>query len=301
MNDRRSSRGLKAADLRRGPARWALMAPLALFMGAFFVIPVALMAVFSFRPSLRGGPSNWDWRPTLEHYRNVLGSDSFLPLLGRSVLTAMLVASLVTVLAYPVAYFLAFRAGKRAGALLTILIIPFWISYLLRIISWKVLLGPTGAINSFFSWMGLVDEPVTILLYSRTAVVITLIYVWLPFVSLPIYATLLRLDRRLLEAASNLGAPPATAFRRVTLPLSLPGVAAAFLMVFIPTVGEYVAPLLVGGSQGALYGNIVEIFFGDGINWPLGSALAMVMATGVLILFFVLSRTPPVRRFISEL
>jgi spermidine/putrescine transport system permease protein len=142
---------------------------------------------------------------------------------------------------------------------------------------------------------------VTILLYSRTAVVITLVYVWLPFVALPIYATMLRIDRRLLEAASNLGAPPATAFRRVTLPLSLPGVAAAFLMVFIPTVGEYVAPLLVGGSQGALYGNIIEIFFGDGINWPLGSALAMVMAVGILALLFVLTRTRPVRRLLDDL
>lgn len=290
-----------AADLRRGPARWALVLPLVIFLGVFFLVPVALMGVFSFRPSLRGGVANWDWDPVLDHYRTIAASESFLPLLGKSVLIALLVGVVATTLAYPVAYFLAFRAGRKAGLLLTILIIPFWVSYLLRIISWKVLLGPTGAINSFLAWLGLIDQPVTILLYSRTAVVITLVYVWLPFVALPIYATMLRIDRRLLEAASNLGAPPATAFRRVTLPLSLPGVAAAFLMVFIPTVGEYVAPLLVGGSQGALYGNIIEIFFGDGINWPLGSALAMVMAIGILALLFVLTRTRPVRRLLDDL
>ena len=292
---------MRAANLRRGPARWALVLPLVIFLAAFFLIPVALMGVFSFRPSLRGGAATWDWEPVLDHYRTIAASESFLALLGKSVLIAVLVGVVATTLAYPVAYFLAFRAGRKAGLLLTILIIPFWVSYLLRIISWKVLLGPTGAINSFLVWLGLVGEPVTILLYSRTAVVITLVYVWLPFVALPIYATMLRIDRRLLEAASNLGAPPAAAFRRVTLPLSLPGVAAAFLMVFIPTVGEYVAPLLVGGSQGALYGNIIEIFFGDGINWPLGSALAMVMAVGILALLFVLTRTRPVRRLLDDL
>jgi spermidine/putrescine transport system permease protein len=177
-----------------------------------------------------------------------------------------------------------------------LLILPFWTSYLLRIISWKVILGSNGVINSLLTYLGLVDQPVPLLIYSRLAVVVTLIYVWLPFVALPIYAALQRIDASLLEAATILGAPRWLAFLRVTFPLSLPGVIAGFFMVFIPTVGEFVTPLLVGGSRGALYGNLIEIFFGDGINWPLGAAMAFIMLLGVFALAGVVARLVDLRR-----
>ncbi len=286
----------------RGPhrrARWGLITPPALFLGLFLLLPVGLMTIMSFRPDLRGGAFHWDWTPTLGHYRTVLGGDGYVPLLWTSVRVAMLVGMVAVVLAYPLAYFLALRAGRRASLLLTLLILPFWTSYLLRMIAWKIILGSNGAVNGLLRYLGLVDQPLSLLLYSRSAVVVTLVYVWLPFAALPIYAALLRMDRSLLEAAANLGARPAEAFLRVTLPLSLPGVLAGFLMVFIPTVGEYVAPLLVGGSQGSLYGNIVEIFFGDGINWPLGSAMALVMLGGVLAIFLLLARTLRIRRLVE--
>ncbi len=273
-----------------GPSVW---------LAIFFVAPLILMAIFSLRPDMRGALFSLDWTPTLKHYETIVEGEVYLPLLLVSVRVAFSVAFFATLLAYPLAYFLVFRTGLRAPLLLTLLILPFWTSYLLRIIAWKIILGTGGVINSLLMFLGLVDAPVPILLYSRLAVVITLVYVWLPFVALPIYAALQRIDRSLLEAATILGAPPWFSFLRVTLPLSMPGVIAGFVMVFIPTVGEFVTPILVGGSRGALYGNIVELFFGDGINWPLGSAMALIMLIGVLVLFAVAVRLVDVRRFIG--
>lgn len=265
----------------------------------FFVVPLILMAVYSLRPDMRGGLFKFGWSPTLDHYRTIFESQDYVRLLGVSVQVALVVALAGTVLAYPIAYFLAFRVQRRAPIFLTLLILPFWTSYLLRIIAWKIILGSNGLINSLLLHTGLIHEPISLLLYSREAVVITLVYVWLPFIALPIYAALQRIDRSLLEAAAINGAPPWLAFLRVTLPLSLPGVIASFLMVFIPTVGEYVTPLLVGGSGGSLYGNIIEIFFGDGLNWPLGSAMALIMLIGVLALVVMVARLIDLRRFLQ--
>jgi spermidine/putrescine transport system permease protein len=284
---------------RRNLTPLALMGGPSLWLAGLFVLPLILMAGFSFRPDMRGGLFSLQWNPTLEHYRTIVQGGIYLPLLWVSIRVAFGVALVATLLAYPLAYFLVFRAGLRAPLFLTLLILPFWTSYLLRIIAWKVILGTDGVVNSLLMYLGLVSDPVPILLYSRSAVLITLVYVWLPFVALPIYAALQRIDARLLEAATILGAPPWYAFVRVTLPLSLPGVLAGFVMVFIPTVGEYVTPLLVGGSRGALYGNVVELFFGDGINWPLGSALALIMLVGVLALFAAVVRIVDPRRFLG--
>ena len=279
--------------------RWTLLLLPATFLLALFVVPMLMMVVISFRPDLRGGPFVWGWEPTLKHYQTVIGGDDYLPLLGTSMRIALLVSLVVCILAYPVAYYLAFRIGKSTSLLLTLLIIPFWTSYLLRMIAWKIILGSNGALNNFLGFLGVTDGPASFLLYSRRAVIVTLVYVWLPFVALPIYASLLRIDRSLLEAAADLGASRIRAFLKVTLPLSLPGVIAAFGMVFIPSVGEYVAPILVGGTRGSMYGNIIEILFGDGINWPLGSAMAILMLVGVLALVIVLGRVLRLGRLIE--
>ena len=281
---------------RRNPLPWLLMAAPSVWLAIFFVAPLALMAFYSLRPNMEGGLFAWGWQPTLSNYRTILQGESYLPLLWVSIRVALVVAFCATLLSYPLAYFLVFRARLRAPLLLTLLILPFWTSYLLRIISWKVILGSNGVINSLLTYIGLVDQPVPLLIYSRLAVVVTLVYVWLPFVALPIYAALQRIDASLLEAATILGAPRWLAFLRVTLPLSLPGVIAGFFMVFIPTVGEFVTPLLVGGSRGALYGNLIEIFFGDGINWPLGAAMAFIMLLGVFALAGVVARLVDLRR-----
>jgi spermidine/putrescine transport system permease protein len=152
------------------------------------------------------------------------------------------------------------------------------------------MLGTEGVINSFLIYIHAIQEPLSALLYNRNAVILTLIYVWVPFVTLPILAALQRIDISLFEAAADLGARPIHQFLRITLPLSLPGVFAAFFMVFIPTVGEYVTPLLVGGSRGSMYGNIIQDFFTKAANWPFGSAMSMVMLFGTLALVAIAAR-----------
>ncbi|HLF74762.1 MAG TPA: ABC transporter permease, partial [Anaerolineales bacterium] len=282
---------------RRATFRWLYLPPL-FWLGLFFLIPLLLMAAFSFRADMRGNLFQW-WTPTLAQYASLAAVGSYWRLLGLSALMAFGVATIAVIMAYPVAYFLAFRAGRRAGFYLVLLLVPFWTSYLLRVMAWKLMLGTEGVINSFLQYIGLIQEPLTALLYNRNAVVITLIYVWIPFAALPILAALQRIDPNLFEAAADLGARPLAQFRRITLPLSLPGVFGAFFMVFIPTIGEYVTPLLVGGSRGSMYGNIIQDFFTKAANWPLGSALSMIMLVTTLILLFIATRVINLRELLE--
>ena len=268
---------------------WFIYLPPLLWLSLFFVLPVLLMAAFSFRADMRGDFLQ-PWTPTLDQYASVAATGSYWRLLGISALTALGIGICAIVLAYPLAYFLALRAGRQAGFYLVLLLVPFWTSYLMRVMAWKILLGTEGVINSFLIYIGIIQEPLTALLYNRTAVMLTLIYVWIPFAALPILAALQRIDVSLFEAAADLGARPLHQFTRITLPLSLPGVFAAFFMVFIPTVGEYVTPLLVGGTRGFLYGNIIQDFFTKAANWPLGSALSMIMLVATLVLVVFATR-----------
>jgi spermidine/putrescine transport system permease protein len=280
---------------RRGLLPFVTGPPFVLLV-LFFVVPLVLIAAFSLRAGSGAlGPTD-PWSPTTAHYADVLGTPAFMRLLGVSVLTAAGIATVATVLAYPVAYFLAFRAGARAPIFLTLLLIPFAVSYLLRVMAWRVMLGPEGAINSLLAAAGLTDEPLRLLLYSRPAVIITLVYVWVPFAALPIYAAMQRIGRDHLEAAADLGAGPWARFWRVTVPLSLPGALATFFMVFIPTVGEYVTPDLVGGTDGIMYGNIIQGFFTRSANWPVGAAMAMIMLSLTLLIVAVALRLIDLRR-----
>jgi spermidine/putrescine transport system permease protein len=281
--------------LDRRATFWFIYLPPLLWLSFFFVLPVLLMAAFSFRSDIRGDLLQF-WTPTLEQYASVAAIGSYWRLLGISALTALGIGISAVVLAYPLAYFLALRAGPRAGFYLVLLLVPFWTSYLLRVMAWKILLGTEGVINSFLIYIGIIQEPLTALLYNRTAVILTLVYVWIPFAALPILAALQRIDTSLFEAAADLGARPIRQFTRITLPLSLPGVFAAFFMVFIPTVGEYVTPLLVGGSRGFLYGNIIQDFFTKAANWPLGSALSMIMLVATMILVALATRLVDLRQ-----
>jgi spermidine/putrescine transport system permease protein len=217
----------------------------------------------------------------------------YLLLFWKSVKMSLIVSAIIVLLAYPLAYYLALSGTKRKYILLLVLIAPFLTSYLLRVLAWKVILGNDGVINSFLVWTGLQspDHPVSALLYSRFAVMLVLGYIWLPFVALPIFVSLESLDRRMLEAATDLGASRLQAFRRVTLPLSLPGIVAAFLFVFIPTLGEFVTPSLVGGASGYMYGNQIVDLFGTGFpDWETGSVLAMFLLVVVTVLTFVFAR-----------
>jgi spermidine/putrescine transport system permease protein len=271
--------------------------PPGLWLALFFLIPLLLIAVISLRPDLRGGVLV-TFTPTLDQYRTLLEKPAYLRLFGTSVAMALAVAVCAIVLAFPVAYFLAYRAGTRAGLFLALLLIPFWTSFLLRVMAWKVMLGSNGVINSFLQSTGLTSEPLHFLLYNRFAVIVTLIYVWIPFVSLPILAGLQRIDPTLFEAAADLGSNRVQRFWRITLPLSLPGVLAAFFMCFIPTVGEYVTPLLVGGSAGSMYGNLIQDFFTKAANWPLGAAMSLMMLIGTLGLIALAMRLVNPRHFL---
>jgi spermidine/putrescine transport system permease protein len=256
----------------------------------FFVVPVAIVACYSFNVySINPGPHSF----TLAAWHDFLHSSIYLRLFWKSVKMALVVSAVIVLLAYPLAYYLALSGTKRKYVLLLILLAPFLTSYLLRVLAWKVILGDNGVINTFLFWTGLrsADHPVSQLLYSRFAVMLVLGYVWLPFVALPIFVSLESLDRRLLEAASDLGASRWHAFRRVTLPLSLPGVIAAFLFVFIPTLGEFITPSLVGGTSGYMYGNqIVDLFETGFPDWETGSVLALFLLAVVAVFTLVFAR-----------
>jgi spermidine/putrescine transport system permease protein len=264
-----------------------LITPSAIFMLVLFVLPLLIMVVYTFRQG-SFGPTSQIF--TLKHYRDFGGNFAMQGLLWRSVVQSFWISILSVCLAYPVAYHLSFHAGERKLTLLTIIIVTAWVSFLLRILAWKVLLGGSGAIASLAQWLGLSEEGAPFLIYSQEAVNLTLIYVWIPFVALPIFAALERIDPSLHEAAYDLGCSKLEAFARVTLPLSIPGVVAGFLFVFIPTVGEYVTPSLVGGTTGVMFGNIVRDQFVRALNWPLGSLMSLAMLIVVLIPLVVAAR-----------
>src|SRR5437773_4148218 len=269
-------------------------------LAVFFVVPIAIVAAYSFDVySLNPGPHGF----TLAAWRAFAHSSVYLGLFWKSVRMSLTVSAIIVLLAYPLAYYLALSGTKRKYILRLLLIAPFLTSYLLRVLAWKVILGNQGVVNSFLYSTGLrsPDHPLSQLLYSRFAVMLVLGYIWLPFVALPIFVSLENLDRRLLEAASDLGASRLQAFRRVTLPLSAPGVVAAFLFVFIPTLGEFVTPSLVGGATGYMYGNQIVDLFGTGFpDWETGSVLALFLLGVVSVLTLVFARFLQPRQVTAE-
>ncbi len=262
-----------------------LIAPAAIWLVILLVLPLVTMIGLSFQKSAFGADSEVF---SIASYINFWQNSAYQNLLTKSLWISLVVSVLSILLAYPVAYFLAFHAGDKQGILLNIMIIPAWTSFLLRVLAWRLILGSNGLLNSLLMWMGIIQEPISGLFYSVNAVIITLVYIWIPFAALPIYVALLRIEPGLLEAASDLGAKPWQGFFKVTLPLSLPGVLAAFLYVFIPTVGEYVTPALVGGPNGLMIGNIIWDQFMRGLDWPMGATLSLiVMLIVVLPLVFM--------------
>jgi spermidine/putrescine transport system permease protein len=225
---------------------------------------------------------DFDFGFSTASYEQVLSSAAIEKLMLRSAGIATVVALLSVVLAYPVAYFVAFDVSGNRLFWLVLLTLPSWISYLLRVLSWKLILGYKGVINTGLMGIGVTSEPLEFLLYNPTSVAIALAHAWAPFAILPIYVSLQRIDRSLIQAAGDLGEGPLRSFLRVTLPLSLPGVFAAFVLIFIPTFGDYVTPQLLGGPNGVMIGVFIAMQFGASNNVPLGGALAissMLVAT----------------------
>lgn len=263
-----------------------LLSPTMLIMVAALAAPMALLALYSFWTQ-DGYALNT--QATLAQYATSLGRATYRELFYRSIEISSLVTLITVLLAYPMAYFVAFRVEKSKFVWLILLTIPFWTSYLLRVFAWKLILGYNGVINSGLMSLGLIHQPLSFLLYNPTAVIVTLAHAWAAFAILPIYVSLEKIDRSLLEAAADLGDGPLRRFFRITLPLSLPGVIGAAVLIFVPTTGDYVTPSLVGGSDGVMIANVIEVQFDRIGNWPLGAALAMasMAAVGVVTLLFV--------------
>ena len=267
---------------------WSLLAPGTLWMILFFAIPVVVMCGYSFMP--RGTYGGVDPGFTLEAYKRFL-HPVYLTILERTFVVAVACTVACALTGYPVAYVIA-RSGKWKTLLLFLVVLPFWTSFLVRTFAMIFLMRDTGLINSWLIRLGLIHEPLE-MLYTPFAVLLGLIYGYLPFMILPIYASLEKLDPSLLEAAEVLGARPAARFRRVTLPLSAPGLIAGSLLVFIPALGSFLTSDLLGGAKGLLVGNLVQNQFSTARNWPFGSAASLILMTMVLVAVLVYLRFRP--------
>jgi spermidine/putrescine transport system permease protein len=256
---------------------WALLAPGGFWLLAFFLVPVLIMFVYSLMP--RGIYGGVEPGFTLEHYRRFF-DPLYLDILQRTFLWSIACTVICLLLGYPVAYVIV-RSGRWRTLLLFLVVLPFWTSFLVRTFAMIFLMRDTGLINSWMLKLGMVDEPLTIL-YTPFAVMAGLVYGFLPFMILPIYASLEKLDHSLLEAAEVLGARPAARFRRVTLPLSMPGVVAGCLLVFIPALGSFLTADLLGGAKQVMIGNLVQNQFSSARNWPFGSAASFIVMALVL-------------------
>ena len=269
---------------------YSLLSPSLLLLIFVFAFPIFFLVAYSF----------WtqdyvyvDTTLTLENYKIVVNKASYHALIKRSLIISSLTTLVTVLLAYPMAYFVAFVVKDHKLLWLIALTIPFWTSYLLRVFAWKLILGYNGVINGSLSNLGLIDNPLSFLLYNPFAVFVTLAHAWSAFAILPIYVSLEKIDRSLLEAASDLGDSAFRRFWRITFPLSFPGVLAASMIIFIPTTGDFITPRLVGGSEGIMVANLIQVMFGKANNWPLGSSLAIITMTIVtlsVICFVVISR-----------
>jgi spermidine/putrescine transport system permease protein len=267
---------------RRHPAlrALALLSPAIVILLVMMVVPLLLTIALSF--ATQNG-FEIDRTPTLANYAVLFQPEGKLYriLIWKSLWMSFTATIAVVLLAYPMAYYLAFRVTRHKLIWIILITVPFWTSYLLRVFAWKVILGFNGAINSGLIYLGVIDKPLEFLLYNPTAVTITLAHAWAAYAILPIYVSLEKIDRSLLEAATDLGDGPLKRFLRVTLPLSLPGTIAATLLVFIPTVGDYLTPSLVGGTSGIMVGNSIATLYGKANNGPMGAALSIAMMLAI--------------------
>lgn len=256
---------------------WALLAPGGFWLFLFFLVPILIMLVYSFMP--RGIYGGVEPGFTLEHYARFF-DPLYLEVLQRTFLWSIACTVICLVLGYPVAYVIV-RSGRWRNLLLFLVVLPFWTSFLVRTFAMIFLMRDTGLINNWLVKLGMIGEPLTIL-YTPFAVMVGLVYGFLPFMILPIYASLEKLDTSLLEAAEVLGARPRARFRWVTLPLSMPGVVAGCLLVFIPALGSFLTSDLLGGAKQMMIGNLVQNQFSSARNWPFGSAASFIVMALVL-------------------
>jgi spermidine/putrescine transport system permease protein len=263
----------------------ALLSPAAFWLGVFFVAPLLLILAYSFGTSGVYGGITLGFNPA--NYLQVF-DPLYLEIIGRTLVIALINTLLCLLLGYPLAYFIALKGGRRKNLLILLVMVPFWTSFLIRAYAWVVILNGNGLANRTLQFLGLANEPLN-LIFTPQAVAMGMLYSYLPFMVLPLYAALEKFDTHLKEASQDLGAGKWQTFWRVTFPLSMPGVIAGSILVFIPSAGEFVIPDLLGGSRSVFTGNLVQQQFLQARDWAFGSALAVMLAALLLvaILFYV--------------
>jgi len=262
-------------------------APPLLWVGFFLLLPYALMFAHSFW-AVRDGVLVHEWN--LQNYHTLLSNPVYVGVLFRTMRIAASVMLFSLLLGYPLAYYLSFHAGPRKELLYQLVIVPLWVSYLVRGYAWKTILGSDGVLNGFLQYFHITHEPVGYLLYSPFAVVLMLTHIYTPFVFLPIYAALEHIPRPLVEASQDLGANPRSTFLLVILPLSMPGLVAGATFAFVLSLGDFLAPLLVGGPSGTMIANIVQSLFGAAYDWPLGASISVCILIITVTLLFMTER-----------
>jgi ABC-type spermidine/putrescine transport system permease subunit I len=282
-----ASRGRFGAGLAERAAELGGFLPAVLLFGFFFVVPLGLIIAYSF---WKTADYEVVHQFTFDNYSYFFSVPAYVRTLVATLWVSALATALTLVLAFPFAYWLVRHVRPRwQKLLLALVILPFWTSYLLRIYSWLTILGEKGAINRGLEGLGIIDQPLS-LLYNRPAVIVVLAYLYFPFAALTLYASLDRFDWNLLRAAMDLGASPATAFRRILLPQMKVGITTSVVFVFIPIVGEYLTPQLVGGTRGVMIGNLIVNFF-QGAQYTRGAAAALLVAAVIVTLLVVFRRS----------
>ena len=275
-----AGRGVGAAA-----GQYAGFLPALVLFGVFFLVPLGLIVAYSFWQTIDYNVVH-DW--TFDNYRYFFSVPTYARTLWATLWVSFVATALTIAMAFPFAYWLVRYVPRRLqGLLLVLVILPFWTSYLLRVYSWINILGPEGAMNRFLQWVGITSHPVSFFLYDRPAVILVLVYLYFPFAALTLYASLERFDWNQLKAAMDLGAPPRTAVTRILLPQMKPGIVTAVIFVFIPVLGEYLTPQLVGGARGVMIGNLIVNFF-SGAQYTRGAAAALLITAlivGLLVVF----------------
>src|SRR6266481_4959142 len=261
--------------------------PPILWVALLLLLPYLLMFLHSFW-TVRDGVIIHHWN--LDNYATLFKNPLYVQVLFRTARIAASVTFLSLLLGYPLAYFLSFHAGPRKELLYQLVIVPLWVSYLVRGYAWKTILGSDGVLNGFLQYFHFTHEPVGFLLYSPFAVVLMLTHIYTPFVFLPIYAALEHIPRALVEASQDLGADRRATFLRVILPLSIPGLLAGATFAFVLSLGDFLAPLLVGGASGTMIANVVQSLFGAALDWPLGGAISVCILLVIISLLFFTER-----------
>jgi spermidine/putrescine transport system permease protein len=261
--------------------------PPLLWVGLFLLLPYALMFAHSFW-LVRDGVIVHQWN--LQNYAKLLHNPVYAEVLFRTARIAASVTVLSLLLGYPLAYYMSFHAGVRKDLLYQLVIVPLWVSYLVRGYAWKTILGSDGVLNGFLQYVHITKEPVSFFLYSPFAVILMLTHIYTPFVFLPLYASLEHIPRNLIEASHDLGASPRATFLRVILPLSLPGLISGATFAFVLTLGDFLGPMLVGGPSSIMIANIVQSLFGTAYDWPLGAAIAVSILLLTIALLFLTER-----------